>query len=75
MTTEYYINDYGNQIRLLGESLKSRVMQKLKIESKIPEEGYKGEYLLDVAELLLSEVKSDDLLSKDYEFFYYQLLP
>tara|TARA_B100001741_G_scaffold150936_1_gene124666 strand:+ start:732 stop:2381 length:1650 start_codon:yes stop_codon:yes gene_type:complete len=69
VTTEYYINDYGNQIRLLGESLKSRVMQKLKLESKIPEEGYKGEYLLDVAELLLSEVNSDDLLSKDCEFF------
>ena len=67
--SEYYINDYGNQVRLLGESLKSRVMEKLDLESQIPEGGYQGEYLIALADLLLSEETTNDLLGKDNQFF------
>ena len=40
VTREYYVNDTGNQVRLLGESI-------LAVEGKIPdkEEYYKGEYI------------------------------
>ncbi len=53
---EYYINDGGKQIRLLGESLKARYMQ-LKGERgyAIPEEGYEGDYLIDLAKKINDE--------------------
>ena len=41
---EYYINDAGNQAELLGESLKARALGK-----EPPENGYHGEYLIDLA--------------------------
>jgi arginyl-tRNA synthetase len=47
--SEYYVNDYGRQVRLLGQSLKAR----LKGE-EIPEGGYHGEYLEKMAEALKS---------------------
>jgi len=60
---EYYINDGGRQIRLLGESLKARYMQ-LKGEQgyAIPEEGYEGEYLIDIAK----EVKDENISFSDF---------
>jgi len=42
--SEYYINDAGNQAELLGESLKARAEGK-----EPPENGYHGEYLIDLA--------------------------
>jgi arginyl-tRNA synthetase len=41
---EYYLNDTGNQIQLLGESLLAR-----RAGGAPPEEGYQGEYLVDLA--------------------------
>ncbi|MFA6583866.1 MAG: arginine--tRNA ligase [Elusimicrobiaceae bacterium] len=43
-SSEYYINDAGNQVRLLGESLKARHEGK-----PLPENGYHGDYLVDIA--------------------------
>lgn len=42
--SEYYFNDAGRQIRLLGASVKARAF-----DSPIPEEGYQGEYIIDIA--------------------------
>jgi arginyl-tRNA synthetase len=41
---EYYLNDTGNQIKLLGESLLAR-----RAGDAPPEEGYQGEYLVELA--------------------------
>ena len=58
VTKEYYLNDSGRQIRLLGESLKARYRQlKGEKECAIPEEGYEGEYLVDMAR----EIKDDNI--------------
>jgi len=46
---EYYVNDAGRQIRLLGASLSARYMAELGKEEPFPEEGYHGEYLRDLA--------------------------
>jgi len=51
---EYYINDAGRQVRLLGESLEARVLQLQGEEAGVPEEGYHGEYLVEMAERFLS---------------------
>jgi arginyl-tRNA synthetase len=41
---EYYVNDTGGQIRVLGESLLAR-----RRREAVPEAGYQGEYLADLA--------------------------
>ncbi len=46
---EFYINDAGNQINKLGLSLQARCLQELGIAQELPEEGYAGEYLIDIA--------------------------
>ncbi len=52
---EYYVNDAGRQIDLLGASLEARFRQLLGEEVEIPEDGYQGEYLISIAEKLLQE--------------------
>ncbi len=65
---EYYINDEGNQIRLLGESVRSRYLELLKKETAFPENGYKGRYIYEIAQALIDTLK-DTLLNKKVEFF------
>ncbi|MBI5150845.1 MAG: arginine--tRNA ligase [Candidatus Omnitrophica bacterium] len=48
-TREYYINDGGNQINLLGESIRCRAIELLGGEASLPENGYQGEYIKDMA--------------------------
>lgn len=47
--SEFYVNDAGNQVALLGRSLEARFRQSLGEPAEIPEGGYPGEYLVDVA--------------------------
>jgi len=55
VTREYYFNNAGRQMRLLGESLKARYLE-LKGESiALPDGGYEGIYLIDIAQDLLTE--------------------
>jgi arginyl-tRNA synthetase len=46
---EYYVNDAGNQVRLLGESVRARYETTLGYPQEIPEGGYHGEYIADFA--------------------------
>ncbi|MEA2428809.1 MAG: arginyl-tRNA synthetase [Thermoleophilaceae bacterium] len=41
---EYYVNDYGTQVRLFGESIQARARGQ-----DPPEEGYQGEYVIEIA--------------------------
>jgi arginyl-tRNA synthetase len=68
VTRECYINDAGVQITNLGKSLKSRVAAFLGEEIPFPEEGYKGEYLQDVAEQLVTE-QGKNVLEQPTTFF------
>jgi arginyl-tRNA synthetase len=65
---EYYINDAGNQMKLLGDTLKARCCQQLGIDERIPEEGYAGQYMIDLARECVSEF-GDALICKDSAFF------
>jgi len=54
--SEFFVNDSGTQVELLGLSLKARVEELLGTgEAKIPDEGYHGEYLLDLAKEIDTE--------------------
>jgi arginyl-tRNA synthetase len=70
-SAEYYINDTGRQIDLLAESVKQRMNELSGKESQIPENGYHGEYIKEVAQELLS--KNIDTLEdiKNYSVQYF----
>jgi arginyl-tRNA synthetase len=51
---EFYVNDAGRQVRLLGLSLEARVRQRLGEEAPLPEEGYHGDYLVELADQFLA---------------------
>jgi len=46
---EYYVNDAGRQIDVVGRSVLARLRQVLGEDAPLPEDGYPGEYLLDLA--------------------------
>lgn len=53
--TEYYVNDAGNQMNNLGKSIYVRYMELTGREMEFPEDGYKGQYIIDIAKELLDE--------------------
>lgn len=52
---EYYLNDEGTQIDLLGKSVLARAQEKAGLPAQFPENGYKGSYIAGMAEKLLAE--------------------
>ncbi len=54
VVAEYYVNDAGTQMRLLGESFRARIAQLQGQDVLLPEEGYLGEYLVDYARQYLN---------------------
>ena len=53
VVTEYYVNDVGNQMSVLGRSLYLRYLQELGEEIEFPEDHYKGDYLRDIAKCVV----------------------
>jgi arginyl-tRNA synthetase len=53
---EYYFNDGGRQMRVLAQSLRARYLQEQGESAELPEEGYQGEYLVEIARALSGEV-------------------
>lgn len=52
---EYYFNNAGRQMRMLGLSVMSRYHEKLNSDFTFPEDGYEGEYIRDIANSLVEE--------------------
>jgi Arginyl-tRNA synthetase len=55
VTREYYFNNAGRQMRVLGESVKARYFQILGIDKKFPDEGYQGSYIKEIAKKIISK--------------------
>ena len=70
VTREYYINDAGNQIDHLGESLIERYKELLGLPFALPEDGYHGQDVAIVAKRIKDEF-GDKLLERPdaFEFF------
>ncbi len=49
VATEYYVNDAGKQVGLLGLSLRARWLESRGEAAALPEGGYQGEYVKDLA--------------------------
>lgn len=52
---EYYFNDAGRQMRILGESTQARYLELLGLPSTFPEDGYQGDYIYDIARSMIDE--------------------
>ena len=79
VTREYYFNDAGRQMRVLGQSVRARYEQLVNPElaqkeledgtvvpGSFPEDGYRGEYVIEVARKLFQE-HGDALMSEEDE--------
>ncbi|MCC6602513.1 MAG: arginine--tRNA ligase [Anaerolineae bacterium] len=65
---EYYYNDAGRQITLLGESTKIRYLQLLGQDAELGPDHYKGDYITDIARQLV-EAHGAALQAEPAEYF------
>lgn len=68
---EYYFNNAGRQMRVLGDSVKQRYLQLLGQNVEFPEEYYQGEYIKEIAQQLIDE-KGNSLVNEDCEGLFKQ---
>ncbi len=54
VTREYYFNNGGRQMKLLGESVRARYLEALGRPASLPEDGYQGEYIREIARDLVA---------------------
>ena len=77
---EYYLNDEGVQIDLLGESLRANYLTLLGIPTKFPTSGYRGKYIDDLAGQFLQKYgrrfikQNEERLSFFSRFAYSEIL-
>jgi arginyl-tRNA synthetase len=80
---EYYINDAGRQVKLLGMSVSAKYKQLLGEDYPFPEDGYRGEYIEELAKEFKSSLqpsafslqpKNEELLKEITEFSYKKML-
>lgn len=63
--TEFYVNDAGNQVRLLARSVDLRAQELRGAQIELPEDAYPGDYIIDSARDVLD--KDADFLSRPEE--------
>ena len=63
VTREFYINDRGNQMDLFGQSVQAAALGQ-----PIPEDGYKGEYIADLAKEVLVQNPAITALADEMRF-------
>jgi arginyl-tRNA synthetase len=71
VTREYYFNNAGRQMRILGESVRLRYLEMLGEKGKFPDDYYQGTYITDIAKEVYIEYgdklkdEDDDTIFKD----------
>lgn len=69
VTREYYFNNAGRQMRVLGQSVQARYLQALGEDTELPEGGYEGKYIKDIAEKIIEESGDQYKNEKDETVF------
>lgn len=65
VTREYYVNDAGNQIHNLALSLYARYKQLFQLDAPLPEDGYYGKDVIEIAERIKKDEGDKYLSMKD----------
>lgn len=68
VTREYYYNDAGRQMRMLGNSVRLRYLELLGEAVEFPEDHYRGQYIIDIARDLY-QTDGDQHRHAEIEFF------
>lgn len=68
VTREYYVNDGGNQINNLGMSIKTRYSNLCGMNLEMPEDGYYGSEIIDIAKEIYEEY-GNKKLDESLEYF------
>ncbi len=63
---EYYFNNAGRQIRILGESVRARYLELCGRPATLPEDGYQGDYIREIA-AALRDRHGDSLVGEGHE--------
>ena len=70
VTREYYYNDAGKQMRVLAESCYAKYAQQIGKKAEMPENGYIGTYLDEIAEKIINkhgkDLESDNPIFRDF---------
>ncbi|MFA6541876.1 MAG: arginine--tRNA ligase [Bacteroidota bacterium] len=69
VTREYYFNNAGNQMRNLAESISVRYRQEFGVACDLPENGYQGEYIREIAKEIKTQHADAFLAESDTAFF------
>lgn len=69
VTREFYVNDAGRQTDLFAESVVVRYLQHLGRAAELPEDGYQGEYIAELAAAIAAEVGDAFLEASEQERF------
>ncbi len=69
VTREYYFNNGGRQMKLLGESVRARYLEEIGRPATMPEDGYQGEYIRDIARDLVARYGESLADAADLEVF------
>lgn len=64
--TEFYVNDAGNQVKILGDSVFLRYLELFGRTVEFPDDAYQGDYIRDIAEAIRGEI-GDQFLDADRE--------
>ncbi len=59
VSREFYYNDAGNQIANLGISVQVRIKQARSEKIELPEDGYRGDYIIEIAQRYVEQKIGD----------------
>ncbi len=66
VTREYYFNDAGRQMRILGDSVRLRALELFGETVEFPDDYYQGEYIRDIARQSVKEKNSSFIRSEEH---------
>ncbi len=66
VTREYYFNNAGRQMRILGESVKARYLELSEKNSEFPEDGYHGNYIKEIAQEIFNKIPKEFNQTTEY---------
>lgn len=66
---EYYVNDEGTQMDILGNSIRIRYLELLGVKEELPQDSYKGAYVKDIAKDLKNKYGKKFIHTKDPKAF------
>ena len=66
---EYYFNNAGRQMRVLGDSVKLRYRELLGDKIEFPDDYYQGEYIIEIAKKILGDPDKPENFMEDENYF------